>query len=54
MRKLIAVASSCFLLNTMAHAGTTCQAQAAAKKLSGAAKDSFVRKCQKDAAIAGA
>ena len=52
MRNLIAVAISCFLLNTMAHADSSCQAQAAEKKLSGAAKNSFVEKCQKDAAAA--
>ena len=33
MRKLIAVALSCFLLNAVAYAGSSCQAQAAAKKL---------------------
>ena len=52
MRSLIAIAFSFFLLNTMAHADSSCQAQAAEKKLSGAAKNSFVKKCQKDAAAA--
>jgi hypothetical protein len=53
MRNLIAIAFSCFLLNTMAQAAdSSCQAQAAEKKLSGAAKNSFVKKCQKDAAAA--
>ena len=31
-------------------AGSTCEAQATEKKLSGAAKTSFVNKCEKDAA----
>ena len=37
-----------------AHAGTaqTCETQAADKKLAGAAKTSFVKKCEKDAAAA--
>ena len=52
MRNLIAVVISCFLLNTMAQADSSCQAQAAEKKLSGAAKNRFVKKCQKDAKIA--
>jgi hypothetical protein len=52
MRNLIAVAFSCLLLNTMAYADSSCQAQAAEKKLAGAAKNSFVKKCQKDAAAA--
>lgn len=38
---------------SLAHAaGPGCEAQAAAKRLSGAAKNSFVTKCQKDAAAA--
>ena len=52
MRHFIAFAFSCFLMNTMAYADSGCQAQAAEKKLSGAAKNSFVKKCQKDAAAA--
>jgi uncharacterized FlgJ-related protein len=52
MRKLIAIAFSSLLLNTMAYADPRCQAQATEKKLSGAAKNSFVKKCQKDAAAA--
>ena len=52
MRNLIAVAISCFLLNTLAYADSSCEAQAADKKLSGAAKNSFVKKCQKDAKTA--
>ena len=33
-------------------AGSTCEAQATEKKLSGAAKTSFVNKCEKDAVAA--
>ena len=36
----------------MAYADSSCQAQATEKKLSGAAKNSFVKKCEKDAAVA--
>jgi hypothetical protein len=32
--------------------GPTCQAQSAEKKLAGAAKNSFLKKCEKDAAAA--
>ncbi len=35
-----------------AHAQSTCDAQAADKKLNGAAKTSFVKKCEKDAQAA--
>jgi len=42
-----------FCVNTAAFAANpTCDAQAAEKKLSGAAKTSFVKKCEKDAAEA--
>ena len=54
MNKLVVIALSSFLLaSTMAYAAFGgCEAQAADKKLSGAAKNSFVTKCQKDAAAA--
>lgn len=44
------------LLGTVAHAAdaASCDMQAADKKLAGAAKTSFVKKCEKDAAKAGA
>ena len=38
----------------VAHAQSTCDAQAADKKLNGAAKTSFVKKCEKDAKAAAA
>lgn len=54
MNKLVAVTlTSLLLTSTMAYAaGLGCEGQAAEKKLSGAAKNSFVTKCQKDAAAA--
>jgi len=56
--KLTAVAplaTFLFLVATAASAaGPTCDAQATEKKLSGAAKTSFVKKCEKDAAAAAA
>jgi uncharacterized membrane protein len=53
MRALIASVSLA-LLSTLAHAGEACDAKAAEKKLAGAAKNSFVKKCEKDTAAAGA
>jgi hypothetical protein len=54
MRALIASVSLA-LLSTFAHAGdATCDAKAAEKKLAGAAKTSFIKKCEKDTAAAGA
>jgi hypothetical protein len=54
MRALFA-AVSLALLSTLAHAGdATCDAKAADKKLAGAAKNSFVKKCEKDTAKASA
>ncbi len=52
MRALIATVTLA-LMATMAHAAdATCEAKAAEKKLAGAAKNSFVKKCEKDAAAA--
>jgi hypothetical protein len=51
-KPLIAIAFGCFLLNTMAYADSSCQAQAAEKKLSGVKKNNFVKKWQKDAMTA--
>ena len=50
MKKLLVIALGCLFLGNMAYAADSCDAQAAEKKLSGAAKNSFVKKCQKDAA----
>ncbi len=50
MRTLIA-SLTLALMATMAHAAdATCEAKAAEKKLAGAAKNSFMKKCEKDAA----
>jgi hypothetical protein len=52
MSKLIlACTFGCLLFTSIAYgADSSCTAQATEKKLSGAAKNSFVKKCQKDAA----
>jgi len=47
IRILIAACLSLFLAGAMA-AGPSCADRAAAKKLSGAAKTSFIKKCEKD------
>ena len=53
MKKLLVVALSCVFFGNMAHAAeSSCEAQASEKKLSGAAKSSFMKKCQKDVAAA--
>lgn len=53
MNKLLVVALSGLLFSSVSYAaGPGCEAQAAEKKLAGAAKNSFVKKCEKDAAAA--
>ncbi|MBK6601743.1 MAG: hypothetical protein IPG28_09360 [Betaproteobacteria bacterium] len=50
MKTLFLAAAIALLASTGASAATpSCDAQAAEKKLAGAAKTSFVKKCQKDA-----
>jgi len=50
MKKLIPVcALALFTLASQAYAASTCDAQAAEKKLAGAAKTSFLKKCEADA-----
>ena len=51
MKHLLTVLALSFaaLTNVAYAADSTCQAQAAEKKLAGAAKNSFVKKCEKDA-----
>ena len=51
-RVLIAVAMATLLASTAFAADPSCEAQAAEKKLAGAAKTSFVKKCEKDATAA--
>ena len=48
-RLLLAAAITVFACTGAYAAGPSCDAQAAEKKLSGAAKTSFVKKCEKDA-----
>lgn len=53
VRALAPLATLLFLVATAASAADpTCDAQATEKKLSGAAKTSFVKKCEKDATAA--
>ena len=55
MKTLILAAAIVLLANGAAYAANpTCEAQAAEKKLAGAAKTSFTTKCEKDAAAAAA
>ena len=49
MNKLLVIALSSLLLTTTAYAaGPGCEAQATEKKLAGAAKNSFTKKCVAD------
>lgn len=51
MKTLAVVAAIAFAASSTAFAaGPTCDAQAAEKKLAGAAKTSFIKKCEKDMA----
>ncbi len=43
------IGASAFAQTPAAPAAATCEAKAAEKKLAGAAKNSFVKKCEKDA-----
>lgn len=54
MKKLITLAALCLagLSQVAMAADATCEAKAAEKKLAGAAKNSFVKKCVKDGAPA--
>jgi hypothetical protein len=54
MRILHALAITCLMLGTSVSwaADQTCKAAAEEKKLAGAAKTSFLKKCEKDAASA--
>jgi len=46
---LVALAIAVFASSAAFAANPTCEAQAAEKKLAGAAKSSFIKKCDKDA-----
>lgn len=53
MNKLLIALSAALSLSAFAQApASTCEAQAAEKKLAGAAKTSFMTKCERDAAAA--
>ena len=53
MRNLIVAAlASLFVAHTAVAADAACEATAAEKKLAGAARNSFMKKCEKDAAVA--
>jgi hypothetical protein len=54
MRKMMIAAVAALFAANMAYAADTCEAQAAAKKLAGAAKTSFMKKCEGDTAASGA
>lgn len=50
---LVALLAGVFLMATQVYAAdASCDAKAAEKKLAGAAKNSFIKKCEKDAAAA--
>lgn len=49
---LVAMAITLFASTAAFAANPSCEAQAAEKKLAGAAKSSFIKKCEKDAAEA--
>ncbi|MCX7058436.1 MAG: hypothetical protein NTZ79_14980 [Proteobacteria bacterium] len=51
---MVAVMCICGAVNAAQAAEPDCTARAAEKKLAGAAKNSFVKKCEKDAAAAAA
>ena len=47
MKKLAFILSAAFLFSNLAFAEESCDAQAVAKKLNGAAKTSFLKKCER-------
>jgi hypothetical protein len=53
MRKLVLAALSALLMmSSLAQAAESCEAQAQARKLAGAARTSFMKKCEADAKAA--
>lgn len=54
MKKLAIVLSAVFLFGNLAFADEACDAKAAEKKLAGAAKNSFLKKCEREAKTAAA
>jgi hypothetical protein len=51
MSKMIVMAFATLFAANLAYAAESCEAQATAKKLAGAAKSSFMKKCQADAKV---
>jgi len=49
MKNIITLLCSVFLFSQLAFADATCDAKAAEKKLSGAAKSGFLKKCEREA-----
>jgi len=49
MKKIILAVCSFFLMSQLAYATEACESKAAEKKLAGAAKNSFLKKCERDA-----
>lgn len=54
MRKFILFALTALLTTHLAYADPACDAKVAEKKLAGAAKTSFLKKCEKDTKAASA
>ncbi|MCQ8118919.1 hypothetical protein [Methylomonas rosea] len=54
MKKIVFAIVALFLSQSAYAADEACEAKAAEKKLAGAAKNSFLKKCEKDAKIAAA
>jgi hypothetical protein len=54
MHKWFLVLITAFLASNMAYAEDMCASKAAEKKLAGAAKNSFMKKCEKDAKVEAA
>lgn len=52
MKKLVFALSAIFLFSNFALAEPTCDTKAAEKKLAGAAKNSFLKKCEREAQAA--
>jgi hypothetical protein len=51
MKSIVLAVAALFALN-IAYADNSCEMKAAEKKLNGAAKNSFIKKCEKDARLA--
>lgn len=54
MRKIMLATFAALFVANVAYAQESCEATAATKKLAGAAKNSFMKKCEADAKVAAA